>query len=299
MEKSEAYEFLRNEINNAIPGKFKNKQELATAANVAQGNLNDFLNGKRNGLNFETAYKILQVIHNTVAQGQDAPTERIKESDDIVSFIKSKIGENKEFPRQIDMAKFLGLPQTQATKLYNFLNKQADTSYKDVVEWFIKLGGSFEFENNKIASITTIGSNTTREIKENDNIIYVPICSYAGAGAEVDYNAFTENELVPILKDFWKQDLRIVRVIGDSMEPTIKENSLVGVVPCSGNLKAGKVYLVNIPEFGHIIKRVYPGEKQGTILLSSDNKNHKDRTIDCKGYDNIIVAEIVWVLQIV
>ncbi len=219
----------------------------------------------------------------------------MKTYEQINSFIRDKIGDGKEFPRQIDMAKFLNLPQTQATKLYNFLNKQADTSYKDVVEWFIKLGGSFEFENN--TTITKIDSNTTKEIKENDNVVYVPICSYAGCGGEVDYNNVPESELVPILKTYWQQDLRIVKVIGDSMEPTIKENSLVGVVPCSGNLKAGKVYLVNIPNFGFVIKRVYPGEKQGTILLSSDNKNHKDRTIDCQGFDNVIVAEIVWVLQ--
>ncbi len=113
----------------------------------------------------------------------------------------------------------------------------------------------------------------------------------------MDYNNVPENELVPVLKSYWQQNLRIIKVIGDSMEPTIKENSLVGVVPCTGNLKAGKVYLVNVPNFGFVIKRVYPGKKQGTILLSSDNKHHADRIIDCNGFDNVIVAEIIWVLQ--
>lgn len=221
----------------------------------------------------------------------------MKSYEQINSFIRNKIGEGKEFPRQIDMAKFLELPQTQATKLYNFLNKQSDTSYKDVIEWFIKLGGSLDFQNNFPTAITKIDSKNIQKINENDNLVYVPICSYAGCGGEVDYNNVPENELVPVLKSYWQQNLRIIKVIGDSMEPTIKENSLVGVVPCTGNLKAGKVYLVNVPNFGFVIKRVYPGKKQGTILLSSDNKHHADRIIDCNGFDNVIVAEIVWVLQ--
>ena len=116
----------------------------------------------------------------------------MKSYEQINAFIKNKIGEGKEFPRQIDMAKFLNLPQTQATKLYNFLNKQADTSYKDVIEWFIKLGGTFEIKNGSGVKISKIDGSNIKEITENENIIYVPICSYAGAGGEVDYNAMTE-----------------------------------------------------------------------------------------------------------
>ncbi len=221
MESKNAYEFLKNEINKAIPGKFKTVLELANTSGVHQGNLNSFLNGTRKGLNFETAYKILQTL--------DVP-----------------MGEQKV----------------------------------------------------KTSAIRRLNANSPVEkINENDNLVYVPICSYAGCGGEVDYNNVPENELVPVLKSYWQQNLRIIKVIGDSMEPTIKENSLVGVVPCTGNLKAGKVYLVNVPNFGFVIKRVYPGKKQGTILLSSDNKHHADRIIDCNGFDNVIVAEIIWVLQ--
>lgn len=225
----------------------------------------------------------------------------MKSYEQINAFIKDKIGEGKEFPRQIDMAKFLNLPQTQATKLYNFLNKQADTSYKDVIEWFIKLGGSFEFENKSIATIQRMGTNSPVEkINENDEelIKYVPVCTCAGAGAEIDYDAVNEVDFVPILKEYWHENLRIVKIEGDSMDPTIKDGSCVGVIPyTSKKLKAGKIYLVNIPDFGYVVKRVYPGEKQGTIQLVSDNKNHKDKTIDCNGYEHVIIAEVVWVWQ--
>ena len=223
-----ANDFLKERINEALEYKmFNNAKELAEKAGVAQGNLSDFLNGKRAGFNFDTAYKLLKVIG------------------------------------------------------YNIEEKNSKI---------------FQKENE--ATIHRMGTfSPIEEIKENDNVVYVPICSYAGCGGEVDYNNVPESELVPILKTYWQHDLRIIKVIGDSMEPTIKENSLVGVVPCTGNLKAGKVYLVNIPNFGLVIKRVYPGQKQGTILLSSDNKHHADRIIDCNGFDNVIVAEIVWVLQ--
>lgn len=217
----------------------------------------------------------------------------------VYNFLRNEIDKALEaglFENEKELAEKAG---TFTSNLNNFRKGKRNSITFETAYKILKVLGFYLEKGNKIANIKTIDSNTTREIKENDNIIYVPICTYAGAGAEVDYNAFTENELVPILKDYWKENLRIVKVVGDSMEPTIKENSLVGVIPCTEKLKAGKVYLVNIPEFGYIIKRVYPGKKQGTILLSSDNKKHEDRTIDCKGYNNIIVAEIVWVLQIV
>ncbi len=49
MESKNAYEFLKNEINKAIPGKFKTVLELANTSGVHQGNLNSFLNGTRKG----------------------------------------------------------------------------------------------------------------------------------------------------------------------------------------------------------------------------------------------------------
>lgn len=81
LEKSEAYLFLKNEINKAIPSKFKTVLELANESGVHQGNLSSFLNGKRDGLNFETAYKILQTLNIPIGeQKQKATIKRIEKN---------------------------------------------------------------------------------------------------------------------------------------------------------------------------------------------------------------------------
>lgn len=58
----------------------------------------------------------------------------------IVDFFESQIGPGRRFATRVAMAEFLGLPQSQATKLFNFI-KGADTQYKSVLDWFEKLGG--------------------------------------------------------------------------------------------------------------------------------------------------------------
>lgn len=230
MKDKNIYDFLRNEIDNAIKsGLFKNEKELADKAEICVSNFNRFRKGERNNITFDTAYNLLKTLNFD-----------IKKNDEISS-------------------------------------------------------------KKKTATIQRMGTNSPMdEINENDKelIKYVPVCTCAGAGAEIDYDAVNEVDFVPILKEYWHENLRIVKIEGDSMDPTIKDGSCVGVIPyTSKKLKAGKIYLVNIPDFGYVVKRVYPGEKQGTIQLVSDNKNHKDKTIDCSGYEHVIIAEVVWVWQ--
>ena len=45
-------------------------------------------------------------------------------SDRLLAYFQSLIGEGKHFANNKAMADYLGLPQTKATKLYNFLKEQ-------------------------------------------------------------------------------------------------------------------------------------------------------------------------------
>lgn len=61
--------------------------------------------------------------------------------DGIRTFFQQSIGEGRRFATQTDMARFLGLKVTTATKLYTFL-KGADTQSSAVIDWIERLGGN-------------------------------------------------------------------------------------------------------------------------------------------------------------
>ena len=57
-------EHIKNQIREAIPNKFKNLTELAAKAGVNQPNLSQFMDGKRASMKLETAWKILNTLHD-------------------------------------------------------------------------------------------------------------------------------------------------------------------------------------------------------------------------------------------
>lgn len=224
----------------------------------------------------------------------------MKSYEQINAFIKNKIGEGKEFPRQIDMAKFLNLPQTQATKLYNFLNKQADTSYKDVIEWFIKLGGTFEIENGSVATIQRMGANSPVEkIHNNDEgLLKIDIYQVTGAG-----NPFVLRENEPITSVFVSElyarqaDIAFL-VDGESMYPTIKNNAIVGV-SLKKDFQPNEVFAINHPAGGVTIKRISIKGKNWVIRSDNPNKElyPQEDQYSLEEYPNLIIGRVVWVWQ--
>lgn len=77
--------------------------------------------------------------------------------DEIRSHFNSLIGDGKQFETQSEMARFLGLKVSKATKLYNFL-KGSDTQSSAVFDWIDKLGGTVVLSKNE-------GGNQTGEVE--------------------------------------------------------------------------------------------------------------------------------------
>ena len=73
-----ASNFLREQINLAIPERIKNVTELADKAGVSQPNLSEFVNGNRKSMNLETAWKILSVLGLEVRPKQNENPPRIQ-----------------------------------------------------------------------------------------------------------------------------------------------------------------------------------------------------------------------------
>lgn len=138
------------------------------------------------------------------------------------------------------------------------------------------------------------------DIISGEDLPEIPVIMAAGAGEpiEEDFWQAEPKRSIQILPQYYRDKLVMVEVMGDSMEPTIKKGAFVGVVPMDGSLHEGAIYLVRRPPFGLLIKRIR-SNKDGEIVLISDNPNYEPQPIPYEGYDNIIVGQVVWSLQMV
>ena len=58
----DAAHFFREQVRAAIPKKFKHETELAAKAGISQSSLNLFMNGKRDGMELDTIWKLIDAL---------------------------------------------------------------------------------------------------------------------------------------------------------------------------------------------------------------------------------------------
>lgn len=235
----------------------------------------------------------------------------------IKNFFADQIGSGKRFATRVDMARFLGLPQTQATKLFNFL-KGSDTQYSAVISWFEMLGGkldgdlsikdvskSVHFVNAKVINA---GENLPQIIP--DDYLAVPLCNETGAGAGVvQYDEFQSWFLVyknePSIR--WRSNLIAVKIAkgSTSMLPTLAPEDIVLVDRGENfNPRAGKIYLVAEPDGSTKVKRVNididKHDRETRIIFYSDNaaENPPEMYNLAEEYEGditrAIIGRVVW-----
>lgn len=93
------------------------------------------------------------------------------------------------------------------------------------------------------------------------------------------------------------KDLFIINAVGNSMSPTIEDNSKLFITPFEneGNTFIdGGVYVIYAPQSGYLVKRVMLNSFDGSITLQSDNENYdnvvmtKDILDDCKVVGRVV-----------
>jgi phage repressor protein C with HTH and peptisase S24 domain len=102
---------------------------------------------------------------------------------------------------------------------------------------------------------------------------------------------------VCIPESFYRGDLIVFHVRGDSMEPNIKEGAFVGVDIQVKEIVGGKAYAVWIPYEGVTIKLVYVDPENNQFILRSENAKHPDQRLPIDDRDNLIIGRVVWVMQ--
>lgn len=146
-------------------------------------------------------------------------------------------------------------------------------------------------------TIHRIGTHAPVETVEGNALPRIPVVGEAGAGTPAEFFNCVPESWLPVLPLYFLPNVRGFKVIGDSMEPTIMKGSYVGVVPFSGRLSEGAIYLVEDPDFGLIVKRVRK-DRNGTLMLFSDNPHWEPMPMPYEGYDHIIAGEVCWVWQL-
>lgn len=145
-------------------------------------------------------------------------------------------------------------------------------------------------------TIRRIGPNAPLEAVEGDDLPKVPVMGDAGAGDEAELFEAVPDCFISVLPRYYRKDLITLKVTGDSMSPTISMGDYVGIIPFDGILHEGGIYLVDLPPFGRVVKRVRMG-KTGEIILLSDNPSYGERVIPYEGYEKSVIGQVCWIMQ--
>lgn len=160
---------------------------------------------------------------------------------------------------------------------------------------------SYFFPSSKakslIPSIPAI-SESDEMLVDKSKYQTVPIYSFAGAGKFIDLTEIDPIDTILIPKDFAVNgSMAVVKVVGKSMEPIIREGAYIGVDKDNKIFVSGNIYAVYLPYEGAVIKKVYLNME--SIILKSENKDFPDIIIPLKDIDkdNFIIGKVKWVLQ--
>lgn len=233
----------------------------------------------------------------------------------LLKFFEDKIGENRTFSTRVEMAEYLGIPKTQATRLFNFL-KGSDTQYSSVIEWFEKLGGQLvgpDCETTKEVCFVDAKVSPSGEFlppPTTEDYIAVPLVGEVGAGpGMVDQEELISWVLVHSQSLAVRNRNNLLAVVigrnQRSMVPTLHPEDIVLVNRDDygqyGYAPPGNIFLVRDPGMdGGMVKRVSVTEKgrRSTITLYSDNPEYGPETFHLDEYDNdikkAIVGRVVW-----
>ncbi len=182
----------------------------------------------------------------------------------IKDIISQEVGNKKVLNK--DVAKALGITPEHLS----ILKKRNKIPYEEIAYFCAKRKISINwllFDQD----IETIANETE---KFSQIRYFKDINASAGGGA---INFDEGYEILYIDKRIIDKNLDAINVIGDSMEPTIKDGSIIFIDRNDKNIRNGGIFVVNT-NAGVFVKRVNL-KSSGEIELISDNKAYPSETI--------------------
>lgn len=119
-----------------------------------------------------------------------------------------------------------------------------------------------------------------------------------GMGPSNWYSAHPIDEI--LLSDEFGKDVAIIRMVGNSMEPTICDSGIFAVDCTVKSFASGQIFVVWNPNEGPVVRRVFIDLER--ITLRADNSAYPEiviRAEDLLKNTDIILGKVKWVLQAV
>ena len=225
-----------------------------------------------------------------------------------------RLEEEIERSSQADVARRLGVNRGQISKWLSGL--QVGGNLKTFVTHVNKLGIPLESlllqgsaaqpELPDSSEIHTLEGNTParpayilggNNHPEDAKGVIVPVYSMAGAGPAMKFEESEPIANISIPLEYARAALYPVKVVGNSMEPTLKEGGYVGIDRSELRLVQGKVYGVCLPYEGIVLKRVFLDHQKNSLILRSDNPDHPPITLPIEDREGLIIGRVIWVMQ--
>lgn len=186
-------------------------------------------------------------------------------------WIKAKLsGRHGE---QARLAERMGIDQDKLSKILKGVRRVQAAEVPRVVAFF---EDQSEEPENKVPKLEI--ADLASEAREDALVPVYDVAASAGHGANVDdYEAIAFSLAFP--QDYLRrvtraslQNLAIISVKGDSMEPTLKDDDVVMLDRSKTNLSYDGLFVLRFGEALHV-KRVTRAAKPGHITIISDNRD--------------------------
>ena len=213
--------------------------------------------------------------------------------DQIIEELRSLVGKGKRFESDAALANFC---EVDAAFVHKHLRgKVKGDKIRPLLDFLNKAGVNMTLGGQNLPVMRRIGVNAPEVRVEGEDVVTVPVMAVAGAGPGQFAFSLEPIDHIPILRQFIHPLLFVCRIEGDSMEPTIISGAYVGAIPPE-RLHEGKMYIFYDEVLGAMVKRLYY-DGPGKLVLVSDNKATPPVSLDARGYENVIVGEVLWVWQ--
>ena len=218
----------------------------------------------------------------------------------IAEKIKSAIKEKNVTQEQIASKLNISAQQFQAY-INKFDKNKIPLDYLIEIANFLNISPEYFYKKNQniIPSASCISESQADDLDiDKSKYQTIPVYSFVGAGKFVNLTEIEPIDTLLVPKEFIKKKLAVVKVIGPSMEPYIKDGSYVGIDLNYKELVSGYIYCVNLDYEGALIKYVIK-DRNGITLKSENPKFHdifikKEEIIDG---DHFVIGRVVWVWQ--
>lgn len=189
--------------------------------------------------------------------------------------------------KQVELAQRLGV---KGPSVSAYETGDSEMSYDSLVLLSKLSGKSIDW------LITGEGSFVVSE-QQPEYTATMPVRAMAGAGHPHCIDQLEPIGHITLDKSYDGPNIQVLQIRGNSMEPTIMDNSHVGIDVTDKEVISGQMYAVFIPYEGIVVKRIWIGPE--TVRIASDNPTAPDHELLTEriNWETFVQGRVKWTVQ--